>query len=565
MNRFGWCCILFATACGAPSEFFDDAGEEADAGVDDGGLWDAGTEDAGGGDADAGTKDAGTDDAGTPNSGSSDGGNVFDGGVDAGFKAPFDWVGIVGTGQSLSVGVGSGTLISTTPSFNNRVLADIGPDPKYPRDGGGQWVLQPLKERLREPLPGQPAGAEYPNNIFGETPHSGMATQLTTLAKARGALDYITIHTVVGWSGRRLTSLNKQGTGRAYPATLVEARAIKAIADAQGKTFGYAAVVLTHGESDNSNTSYGAGIRTLQQDYQSDLRAITGQTSTIPLLVSQQSVLPPTGTGNAPKVGSALAVLKASRDFPQEIICTGPKYQFQYAGDKIHMPAASYRALGEKVAQVVDAIANRRVAWHPLQPTTASRAGTVITVNFQVPAPPLEFEEAIAPPHQTQNTAWKNGRGFEVVDSTGPLTISSAAIQGSTVQLTLSAVPTGTGLRVRYATVQDGTGNQGGSVSGLRGQLRDSDPFLGADVETLSCAVTQFSTTASCTASSLSKRTHRDRVFGAGLPASGASITALSNGTVTFSKQWSGASGMASLKFAYDLRNYCVHFDLPVP
>ena len=63
------------------------------------------------------------------------------GGGDAGpITSPFDWVGIVGTGQSLHQGWES-TAISTTQPFGNLKLQDDGPDPKYPitASATAQW------------------------------------------------------------------------------------------------------------------------------------------------------------------------------------------------------------------------------------------------------------------------------------------------------------------------------------------------------------------------------------------------------------------------------------------
>ena len=230
-------------------------------------------------------------------------------------------------------------------------------------------------------------------------------------------------------------------------------------------------------------------------------------------------------------------------------------------------PAAAYRQLGEKNARVIDAVVNRGVPWRPLQPNTVSRLGALIRVTFDVPVPPMAFEESLLPPHQTTNTAWKLGRGFEVIDSTGPLTITSATLQGDVVVLALSTNPTGTGLRVRYAMEQDGSGNQGGTALGLRGQLRDSDPFVGADAEQVVCSVSNMSPNVTCPAGSLSRRTNRDRVFGTGLAAEGTVLEAIHNSgsAATLSSPWAGATSMAPLTFAYDLRNYAVHFDLPVP
>jgi len=80
-------------------------------------------------------------------------------------KAPFDWVGVIGTGQSLSVGATAGK-ISTTQPFTNLKLVDNGPDPKYPIDSSGmpQWAAVPLVEPIRTSVPGS-APATATGNI----------------------------------------------------------------------------------------------------------------------------------------------------------------------------------------------------------------------------------------------------------------------------------------------------------------------------------------------------------------------------------------------------------------
>ena len=157
-----------------------------------------------------------------------------EGGVVLG-KAPFDWVGVIGTGQSLSVGCCDTVIINTTQPFKNLKLADTGPDPKYPVDGTGApvWSAIPLTEPIRAPVPGYgtcsypPDNCQYPNNIFktGETPHSGMANQLSASWRARGS-DYITAHSVVGVGGSLLMYLQK-GTG-SYKAGLSETQGVRA-------------------------------------------------------------------------------------------------------------------------------------------------------------------------------------------------------------------------------------------------------------------------------------------------------------------------------------------------
>jgi hypothetical protein len=47
----------------------------------------------------------------------------------------------------------------------------------------------------------------YPGNIEGETPHSGMANQLSSLNE-----NFVSVHTVVGESGQPMTKLMKGAT-----------------------------------------------------------------------------------------------------------------------------------------------------------------------------------------------------------------------------------------------------------------------------------------------------------------------------------------------------------------
>ncbi len=473
-----------------------------------------------------------------------------------------DWVGVIGTGQSLSVGVRAETPISTTQPFNNLKLHDDGLDPKYQLDGSGDLSLIPLTERFRPPLDGWPDN-QYPNNLFGETPNAGMANEITQLWLDRTGTDFVSIHSVVGWSGHCLRDIDKSNpVTRAYPGGLSEARTFKRFADDAGKTFTYGAINITHGECDagaGGSLDYKAGLHQLWLDYNEDLKAITGQPQDIPLLISQQSTI----------VGprqTAVAVWKLGVDHPGEAFCVGPKYQYQYASDNLHMEAAGYRRLGEKYAEVFDQVVNQGIFWKPLQPNSAVLSGNQIVITFDVPNPPLNWDENINPPHQDMHTAWANGRGFEVSESTGELTISSADIVADdTVVITLDAEPTGTNLMLRYALTQDGTGIQGGTDLGMHGQLRDSDTLVGYDIETITANVTNGSPTITSGASNgFITRTGRDVIDSDMLPDGTIVKRKNSNTQMTLSNPWPGPIGTADLIFHHDQHNYCVQFEIPV-
>jgi hypothetical protein len=478
----------------------------------------------------------------------------------------FDWVGVIGTGQSLSVGATS-TAMSTTQPFHNLKLVDGGPAPSYPIDGAGapRWATAPLIEPIRSGLTGSGPGyddGQYPNNVTGESPHTGMASALTALFAAHGgAQEYVSVHTVVGWSGHCLVHLNKAGGKRAYPASLAEARVLTNLASAAGKRLGYGGVVLTHGECDADNPAYGAGLWTLWQDYNTDLKAITGQTQDVVLFVSQQST-----EGAGDHASSAIQAWQAGVAHPGQIVCVGPKYQYAYSNDDLHFQAPDYYRLGEKYAEVFDLVVNQGVAWKPLQPRKIERAGAVLTITFDVPDPPLAWDEHLAPPHQTVHTAWARGRGFEVEDATGaPLTIDDATIRGDAVVLTLAAAPAGP-LTVAYAVTQDAAGVLGGNDLGMHGQLRDSDDLVAYDAEILDVNVTAGSPAVTSTASNgFAHRTAHDRVVAGDLPADTIVKSLDSPGRLTLSAGWGGATGTARLAVHHDMHNYGVQFAMTVP
>jgi len=399
----------------------------------------------------------------------------------------FNITGIVGTGQSLSVGAQATTFsaAATTPHFNNLKLALGGARVPPFNPNLGSLSLVPFVEPIRPLATTFPSA--YPANLYGETVHAAMAAQVTTLAKQAGAPDYVTAHTVVGESGQGMSVINKTAvevvngatsTGRAYAASLFEASAIKRLAAAQSKTYGIGGIVLTHGETDAGNTGYEAAMVQLWSDYNHDLKAITGQTEPIALITSQQQGIPFTSGQRTGVAVSTLAEWKVGVDNPGNIVCAGPKYQYPYFSDHLHLVTRGYELLGEKYGEIYFQRVVLGNSWQPLQPVSATRAGRVVTVQFHVPVPPLAWDTVLPMPHQGPLlTEWRNGRGFELRQGNTALTISSVQIVGSSVQITAAAnVPAG--VTVGYAATSDGVAPPG--VAPRWGKLLDSDRVVGA-------------------------------------------------------------------------------------
>jgi hypothetical protein len=311
-----------------------------------------------------------------------------------------------------------------------------------------------------------------------------MASQITRLLldASSGRGDYVSVHSVVGESGQPLSVIGKgavrgEATGFAYESSLFEIRAIARLARAAQRSFGVAAIVLTHGESDAENPDYERSLLALWQSYNADLPKITGQTREIPLLLSQQSSCP-VEPGSLAR--SALAAFHASQASASGVLCVGPRYQYEYAADGVHLDSLSYDRLGEKYGQAYFESTLRGRAWQPLSPLSARREGDVIRVDFRVPVPPLVWDERL-PPAPAEPREWAAGRGFELSSHETPLAIAAVEIASSSVLLHAPGAPPGR-LLVRYAATAALTSRPGGTRRW--GQLRDSDPFVGATTRT---------------------------------------------------------------------------------
>jgi len=387
---------------------------------------------------------------------------------------PWDWSGIIGTGQSLAVGEqGQPVLSRTQPHHNLRLSSGHRPWPIDPNDTN--LILVPLVEPIGRPSTNYPSS--WPDNIAGETPHSSMANQITALVRATSGRDFVSVHSEVGENGQCMIYLKKNAehvgvNGRSFEAAMIEAKAITRLARAAGKTYGVGAIIVTHGECDAGNRNYEGDLYQLWSDYNNDLQAVTGQKQKVQMIVSQQNSCNDYSA-------STLAQWKVGVDYPAVIVCSGPKYQYPSA-EGVHLTANGYRQLGEKYGQVYYERVILGKDWRPLEPTSLERKGAVITVHFNVPVPPLVWDTRFAEPHQSI-TAWQNGKGFEVSTASGEkATITSVTIAGDAVVITCASDP-GPDARVGYA-MTGGKSRMAAPFEGTYrwGLLRDSDPFVGA-------------------------------------------------------------------------------------
>jgi Carbohydrate esterase, sialic acid-specific acetylesterase len=333
-----------------------------------------------------------------------------------GTSSPLGWdlLQFIHTGQSLATGVNGTPVLSTVESWRQLAVND---------SSGVYDITQPLAPTLSlvpsvAPVRTLGNGSEgYPLNLSGEIADSRISDQMAALAAANNRPSPITVQTCIGYPGAAMSQIDKGGNVNSYPAGIFETQVANRLARASGKKHGVAALFLTHGETDAVNqvsrASYASLVQTLQQNYQQDCAAITGQTWSIPMIASQQTSLPASGEGVNT---TAPALLDAAASAPGLIVVSGPKYNYVYS-DNIHLFNTSYRLLGEKYAQVLWTILTGGT-WLPLQPTSFSVSVAAVTVSFNVPFGTLVFDSIQAAPHQSgQFAAWAAGNGFEIEDT----------------------------------------------------------------------------------------------------------------------------------------------------
>lgn len=361
---------------------------------------------------------------------------------------------ILSTGQSLSVGAQGSPPLTTTQPYNNKML-----------DSGNENLIP-----LVEP-------STTIQNVGGETIASAMANKLSA---AQGGSQFQCAVTNHGYGGYRYDQL-KKGT-IPYNVGMNQLDAVNSTAQSLGKTHHVIGVTNIHGEADQlyilDNWSmfqmlgytsmydvYEAFLEQWQQDYESDIKAVTGQAGTVPMFTDQMSSH--TGAGHLYPI-SAIGQLQAAENNPGKIILIGPKYFLTHV-DAYHMNNSSYRLWGEYYGKVINKVFNEGKEWYPLMPIGVVRNGNVIYVKFHVPEPPLQFDTTLV--------SEKTNKGFEYTDSSGSSSISSVEIYGAdTVKITLNQVPTGGTQSLRYAFTGTPGAIPGPFVSGsAKGNLRDSD------------------------------------------------------------------------------------------
>ncbi len=394
----------------------------------------------------------------------------------------FDINHVVSTGQSNSVAHGGVPPLSMAQPYGN-LMFDVGVMTMQDCEDKGCKTYQ--KPSSFVPL--------VEGDTFWwpvETMSNGLADEAAKLAHEKyGMAKHDILVSLAGRNGLTYWCLRKGTCNFVDPTYLVsydesmnQVRDAKRIADAMGKSYVVRVTTAIHGESDDFGyamgtpefpldgtdgvskelATYADGLLEWQRDLEAGIKAITGQSQPIPLLISQHS-----GWNDVPTSAVATYQYEAHVRSHGKVVLVAPGYPLDWAVDCRHYSSDGERRLGEYFAKVYARIVLEGKKWEPVRPRDVTLSGKTITAHYWVPAPPLVLD--------TTRVTDPGNYGFEVVDGAGAnVPITSVAVTApDTVTIQLASAPAGAA-HLRYAYTHAPKTCTGPTV-GARGNLRDSD------------------------------------------------------------------------------------------
>lgn len=313
-----------------------------------------------------------------------------------------------------------------------------------------------------------PIIAGEPATSTGETIASGLVDTLK--ASISPAIDTRFLFSFSGTGSKRLRDLDKdhddttdprsgrQTPGGFYKTSIDDVRRAKAQATARGWSYEVTAITWMQGEKNNDLrlsdwttpldrqsflTAYSDDLIALKNEWNTDIRAITGQSKRIPLFSYQ--------TWGA--ISGQAQLLASDKD--PEIFVVSPTYYMNSAensvnplnglwGNWIHLNGDSERWLGAQFAKVIKRVLVDHESWKPLRPLKAwaSSDRRTVYVQYTVPRKPIVIDNDFLPAAP--------GAGLFIRG--GPTVTAATVYSADTIALSLaSPLPTGT-FNVEYAS-----------------------------------------------------------------------------------------------------------------
>lgn len=340
------------------------------------------------------------------------------------------WNGQIVYGQSNGGGAESAVLTTVTAYTG---MKTFGSGPKSSKAGNTQGAVNTSPGTSSVIALVEDTGQSDGFTPSGETICSATARRFLDLAAAKNGVDpnaTVLLCSSAAHGSYRITSLYKAAPW--YQQLLDHVSEGKARATAAGQGYAVQAIDFVQGEQDTQGSetysNYLGYLTQLQVDIDTDIRAITGQTQRVHMLISPNSYLVTTND----------AVVRAQMDAcaaSAYIHLAGPRYHLDHRPSFVHMTAESKIRHGADFGR-----ARHQLIYGQRKPdqirfvsATAQTVGgvTTLTVTCKVPQPPLLLDTSFLP-------AGVQDYGIKVVDGTGTLTLSNIAVQGRVLTMTLS-------------------------------------------------------------------------------------------------------------------------------
>jgi hypothetical protein len=381
---------------------------------------------------------------------------------------------VLSYGQSLSNGWEGSPALTQQPRPDTLMFGD---SVRPVSENAASWepvggpAFRPLRATVQQhwggPVMTADAVAAMPlrDALLGETVLEGALDHWRARMGADGGR---LLGSACGVGGRPIEALSRGADPELFNRLRDCVRGARARANAEGKTYGIAAIILMQGEHNNfavggtsDQASYAGLMRRLYADIVDDVvRGVAGQDLAPALFTYQTGGLHATETNSIPQ-----AQLETSLSLPG-CFMAGPCYPMPTKID--HLDANGYRWLGAQFGKVMHTVLSLGDAWRPLHPVAAARDGDAVRLVFHVPHPPLAWGR----PYVKQSASDIPDRGFALFDGDGEVPISEFLLIGPTELRIAAARPLRGAVRVRYAS----------AARGGHGCLHDSDPTVADEV-----------------------------------------------------------------------------------
>lgn len=309
----------------------------------------------------------------------------------------------------------------------------------------------------------------------GETLLSGWANGFQKWLRDNHYLTQRMVGTVHAVGGTKYPAM-KKGTVT-YNQALARVTTSKNISSTNGWNYEVQSISIVHGEAEGSDTTqsiYEGYLLEWWSDYNTDLKAITGQKRDL------AAFLIGLGTFTSDNQQIPLAQLSACEKYPA-LVYVCPSYMFPY-GDDVHRLAKGNFKHGEYEMRAERFwISGKK--WNPLKPKSITNSANVVTIQFNNSA--YGTSDTPGPVGaltlDTTSVTDPGNYGFRIANSTAMISSVALGADKTSVVITLSATPEPSA-KIEYAMQYD-LRNSGAPAdpyirfltAGARGNIRDSD------------------------------------------------------------------------------------------